>query len=153
MKHFLFLTMGALLLTSCAREISSDVYASRQVGEVSMTYSGVIRSVRPITVEHGENLEDNALGIAGGGLAGGVIGNAVGRGNFVPTAAGAVVGAVAGSFVEKKLKTQTALEYVVQLDDGGLMTVVQGQDQVFQVGQPVYVLASPQGRSRITAQY
>lgn len=117
-----------------------------------MTYAGVIKNVRPVTVEHGENLEDNGLGIAGGGIAGGVIGNAVGRGNFAPAAAGAVVGAVAGSFLEKKLKEQTGLEYVIELDNGGMMTVVQGQDQVFGVGQPVYVLMSPGGRSRITAQ-
>jgi outer membrane lipoprotein SlyB len=70
-------------------------------------------------------LEDNGLGIAGGGVAGGVIGNAVGRGNFVPTAFGAVAGAVAGSFVEKKLKQQMALEYVVELYNGNLMTIVQ----------------------------
>lgn len=101
MKQIMLLVLGAIVLTSCARNISSDVYASRQVGEVSTTYAGVIRSVRPVTVEHGENLEDNTLGLAGGGIAGGVLGSAVGRGNFVPTAAGAIAGAVAGSFVER----------------------------------------------------
>lgn len=152
MKKIVLLGIGAIALTSCAREISSDVYASRQVGEVSTTFAGVIKNVRQVTVEHGENLEDNSLGIAGGGIAGGVIGHAVGRGNLAPTAAGAIVGAVAGSFAEKKLKQQTALEYVVQLDNGSLMTVVQGQDQVFSVGQPVYVMTSYGGRSRITPQ-
>ena len=152
MKKCILLVIGALLLTSCARQISSDVYASRQVGEATLTYAGVIRSVRPVTVEHGENLEDNGLGIVGGGLAGGVIGSAVGRGNFVPSAAGAIAGAVAGAFAEKKLKEQTGLEYVVELDNGGLMTVVQGQDQTFPIGLPVYVLVSQGGRSRITPQ-
>lgn len=152
MKQIVLLAIGALLCTSCARQISSDVYASRQVGEVSTTYAGTIKSVRQVMVQNGEQLEDNGLGIAGGGIAGGVIGNAVGRGNFAPTAAGAIVGAVAGSFLEKKLKEQNALEYIVQLDNGALMTVVQGEDQVFNIGQPVYVLVSPWGRSRITPQ-
>ncbi|MFI5343164.1 MAG: hypothetical protein ACHQUC_02975 [Chlamydiales bacterium] len=151
-SSFLLVMMSAVLITSCAREISSDVYASRQVGKVSITYAGIIKNVREVTVEQGDQLEDNGLGIAGGGIAGGVIGSAVGRGNFAPTAAGAIVGAVAGSLVEKKLKQQPALEYVVELDQGGLLTVVQGNDQVFGVGQPVYILVSPSGRSRITPQ-
>lgn len=150
--NVLLLTMSTMLITSCARQISSDVYASRQVGEVSTTYAGIVKNVREVTVEQGDQLENNGLGIAGGGIAGGVIGSAVGRGNFAPTAAGAIVGAVAGSLVEKKLKQQQALEYIVELDQGGLLTVVQGMDQAFVIGQPVYVLVSPQGRSRITPQ-
>lgn len=152
MKKMIPLILGSLILTSCAREISSDVYASRQVGEVSTTYSGVIKSVRPVLVQHGEQLEDNGLGLAGGGVVGGAVGNAVGRGRFLPTAVGAIAGAVAGTLAEKKLKEQTALEYVVQLENGNLITVVQGQDQVFAIGQPVYVLVSQFGRSRITPQ-
>lgn len=152
MKQIILLTLGAVLLTSCAREIDSDVYAAGHVGEVSTTYAGVIKNVRQVTVQHGEQLEDNGLGIVGGGVAGGVIGSAVGKGNFAPTAAGAIVGAVAGSFAEKKLKQQTALEYIVELENGSLMTVVQGMDQPLSIGQPVYVMVSQGGRSRITPQ-
>lgn len=141
-----------MLFTSCARQITSDVYASRQVGEVSATYPGIIKNVREVCVEQGEELQENGLGIAGGGIAGGAIGSALGKGNFIPTAAGAIAGAVAGSLVEKKLKQQMAFEYVVQLDNGGLMTVVQGKDQVFDIGQPVYIIVSQTGRSRITLQ-
>lgn len=152
-RHLTLLTLSLItILSSCARQISSDVYSAQQVGEVSYTHPGVIRSFREVTVEHGEQLQDNTMGIAGGGIAGGVIGNAAGRGNFVPTALGAVAGAVAGSFVEKKLKEQSAIEYIVQLDNGSLMTLVQGKDQIFSVGQPVYVIVSAGGRSRITPQ-
>lgn len=152
MKKFILLALGTMFFTSCAREISSDVYSASQVGEVSTTYAGFIKNVREVTVANGEQLEDNGLGIAGGGVAGGVIGNAVGRGNFLPTAVGAVAGAVAGSFAEKKLKQQTAFEYIVELQNGNLLTVVQGKNQVFSIGQPVYVLVSQGGRSRITPQ-
>jgi outer membrane lipoprotein SlyB len=153
MQKVVLLVLSAMCLVSCARQISSDVYASGQVGEVSTTYPGVIQSVREVTVQQGDQLEDNGLGIVGGGVAGGVIGSAVGKGNFAPTAIGAVAGAVSGAFIEKKLKTQSALEYVVQLDNGGLLTVVQGKDQVFGIGQPVYVIVSQSGRSRITPRY
>lgn len=141
-----------MLLTSCAREISSDVYTARQAGEISTTYMGSIKNVREVQVAQGEQLEENSLGMAGGGITGGVLGNSIGRGNLLPTAAGALAGAVAGSFIEKKLKQQTALEYVVELNDGSLITVVQGRNQEFIINQPVYVIVSQSGRSRITPQ-
>jgi outer membrane lipoprotein SlyB len=152
MKEIILLLLCATLFTSCAKQIDSDVYASRQVGEVSTTYPGIIRHVRQVCVEQGEQLEDNGLGIVGGGVAGGVVGSALGRGHFVPVAAGAIAGAVAGSLVEKKFKQQMAFEYIVQLYNGNFITVVQGQDQFFNIGQPVYVMASPSGRSRIIPQ-
>lgn len=148
----ILLTAGILLFSSCARQISSDVYASRQVGEVSVTYAGIIRNVREVCIEQGDQLEDNGLGIAGGGVTGGVLGSTLGRGRFIPTAAGAIAGAVAGSLIEKKLKEQLAFEYIVEIENGGLMTVVQGRDQFFSIGQPVYVIISQTGRSRISPQ-
>ena len=148
MRKLIPLAMSALLLTSCVRSIDSDVYVSRQVGEVSTTYPGVIRNIREINVRE----ESSGLGVAGGGVAGGMIGNAAGRGHFAPTAFGAVIGAVTGSLIEKKMKEQTGYEYIVELYNGGLITVVQGRDQCFGIGQPVYVMMSPCGRSRIIPQ-
>ncbi|MCE2983241.1 MAG: hypothetical protein LW832_06710 [Parachlamydia sp.] len=145
-------TIGVVVLSSCARQISSNVYTARQVGEVSMTYTGVIENIRVVNVEEGEQLEENQLGLATGGLAGGVIGSTVGRGHFLPTAIGAIAGAVSGTLVEKKLKQQTAYEYLVRLNDGALLTIVQGMDQPLGIGEPVYVHVSPCGRSRISPQ-
>lgn len=148
MKNVLFLIISGLLLTSCMRQISSDVYASRQVGEVSVTYRGVIQNCRGVYASQ----ESSGVGVAGGGIAGGVVGTAIGRGNVLGTVAGAVAGAMTGSLVEKNLKKQHALEYIVKLDDGQLLTIVQGHDQVFNIGQPVYVIVSQAGRSRIVPQ-
>src|SRR5262245_6230689 len=106
MKNIILLIVNVLLLTSCARQMNSDVYTSRQVGEVSTTYGGVIRNIREVCIQEGSQLEDNELGIVGGGVAGGVVGSAVGRGHFVPTVVGAVAGAVTGSLIEKKAKQQ-----------------------------------------------
>lgn len=148
---FLFI-LGVCSLTSCARQISSDVYSGRQVGEASFTYTGSIRNIREVCVDSSDGLENNEVGVIGGGVAGGVLGNAISRGHFLPTAAGAIAGAVAGSLVESKIKQQMAFEYIVELDAGRLMTVVQGKDDCFCIGQPVYVIVSQSGRSRITPQ-
>ena len=152
LRKLSILIIGIILFSSCAREIASDVYDARQVGEVSTTYAGYVRNVREVIMENGEQLENNGLGVLGGGFAGGVIGSSVGRGHFAPTAIGAVAGAVTGALFEKKLKQQSALEFIVALDNGGLITVTQGHDQMFDIGQPVYVIVSQSGRSRIVPQ-
>ena len=136
------------LLTSCVKPISSNVYSTRQVGEVSTTYSGIVKNVREIVVEK----SDTGAGTFGGAAVGGIAGSAIGRGGFLPMAAGALVGAVGGNLIEGKLNKQTALEYIIELNDGKLLTVVQGADSIYDVGQPVYVIVSQAGRSRITAQ-
>ena len=141
------------LFSSCAREISSDVYSAHHVGEASTTYSGVVIHVRQVSVQENERLQDNGLGIIGGGVAGAVAGNQFGKGggNTAATIGGALVGATAGAFAEKALKTQTGIEYVVQLDNGQSMTVVQGPSPAFSSGQNVYVIIGERGRSRIIA--
>ncbi|MCD6034743.1 MAG: hypothetical protein K0R63_484 [Rickettsiales bacterium] len=152
MKYPVYAVLGVvLMLSGCERNISPNTYKASSVGEVQETLGGVILSAREVVVEHGENLEDNTMGMIGGGVLGGLAGNAFGKGSgrTLATAGGAVAGAVAGTFAEKELKRQTALEYTVKLDKGSLLTVVQGKDAPYAVGQRVYVIKSNQGRSRI----
>jgi outer membrane lipoprotein SlyB len=136
----------------CARQISSNVYSGASVGETSTTYPGVIISARGVNVEDKEYLEENTLGIVGGGLGGAYLGSKIGKGegNVLATVGGAVAGAVAGAYAEKALKTQNAMEYVVALENGESKTVVQGPDPTMGVGQKVWLMVSHQGRSRVT---
>ncbi len=119
-------------------------YSPRYVGEASMTYTGVIRSIREVVVQK----PSSNLGTVGGGVAGGVIGSAIGRGKLLPTALGAVTGAVTGSLIEKRSNQRVALEYIIELSNGGLMTIVQTPGP-YNIGQPVYVIVSPSGHSRL----
>src|SRR3989442_813700 len=109
------LTLAAAIgvMSSCARDISSDIYSARHVGEASVTYSGVIVHARAITVQDSEQLQDNGMGIIGGGIAGAYLGNKIGKGegNTLATVGGALAGATAGAFAEKALKTQNGIEY------------------------------------------
>ena len=142
-----------LLAAGCARQISSNVYSGHAVGEVSSTFAGTIIASRLVTVQDKEYLEENGLGVVGGGVGGAIAGSQIGkgRGNGVATIAGALVGATAGAFAEKALKEQNAMEYVVQLENGDTRTVVQGPDPQYGVGQRVWLMVSHQGRSRVTA--
>lgn len=141
----------AFILSSCARDISSNNYTAYSVGEACTTLSGVIQNVREVSVNAHDELGQNSTGILAGGLGGGALGSSVGRGNFLPTALGATVGAIGGSLIEKKLKQQTALEYIIALDDGNLMAVVQGKDVILPKGQSVYLIVGLNGRSRLVA--
>lgn len=143
---FIFFT---LLVSSCAQQLETDIYSSRQVGEVASIYEGIIKNVRIVKVQHGESLDDNTLGLAGGGVTGGLIGDAIGNGRLLPKIAGGVCGALTGALIEKKAKQQTALEYIVELNNGNLMSIVQGCDYRFIKDQPVYIHMSPKGRARI----
>jgi len=154
MVFFSSVFITALVLSSgCARQISSNVYSGASVGEVSTSSPGVVISARPVTVEDKEYLEENGLGIVGGGVGGALAGSQIGkgRGNTLATIGGGVAGAVAGAYAEKALKTQNAMEYIVSLESGEAKSVVQGMDPVFAVGQKVWVISSHQGRSRVIA--
>ncbi len=150
---FCSLFAASTFFSSCARQISSDVYSGASIGETSTTYAGVIVNARKVLVQDQEYLEDNGLGLAGGGLAGAAIGSQFGKGsgNTLATIAGAVAGAVGGAYAEKALKEQEAIEYIVALDNGETRTVVQGPQPQLQSGQKVWLMVSYQGRSRIIA--
>ena len=144
--------VSILISGGCARQISSNVYSGASVGETSSTYPGVIISARQVAVEDKEYLEQNGLGIIGGGVGGAYLGSKIGKGegNTLATVGGALAGAAAGAFAEKALKSQNAMEYVIALENGESKTVVQGLDPAMSVGQKVWLMVSYQGRSRIT---
>jgi outer membrane lipoprotein SlyB len=102
-------------------------------------------------VQEGDKLQDNMLGMAAGGVLGGVGGSMIGggRGNTLATVGGAAGGAALGALAQRALSEQEAMEYSVKLTNGQIMSVTQGADSPLQVGQRVLVQVSHQGRSRV----
>lgn len=141
-------------LTSCAREISPDVYTANSIGEVTQTFAGTICNARLVNVQEFERQEDYAVGAVAGGVAGGVAGSAIGKGTgqVAAVAGGALAGLIGGSLLEKKIRSQKGMEYIISLDNGDLVTVVQGPCPALAEGQRVFVLVGCQGRSRIIPQ-
>ncbi|PLX29403.1 MAG: hypothetical protein C0582_05865 [Alphaproteobacteria bacterium] len=143
--------VAILLMPGCARRISQNYYSSASVGEAAHTYKGTIISARKIEVGEAERLQDNTTGMAVGGIAGGVAGSQIGKGSgsVLAAAGGALLGGLAGSYAQDELSRQSGVEYSVQLTNGQIMTVVQGDEEVYQPGQAVLVIVSKKGRSRI----
>lgn len=138
----------SLVLSACAPNVSPDSYSVGAVGNVNRAVKGSIVSARKVDI-NGTNSGGGALA---GGAAGGVAGSAMGgtgntRTNIVGAVGGAVIGAVAGSTIEEAATKQTGMEYVVQTENGALLTIVQGETPAFVEGEKVIVLYG--SRSRI----
>jgi len=86
--------------------------------------------------------EGSGLGVVGGAVVGGLLGNQVGGGSgkSVATVLGAVGGGVAGNEVEKRARATTTYQVRVRMDDGSLRTVTQGTAPT--LGQKVTVEGS-----------
>jgi outer membrane lipoprotein SlyB len=113
------------------------------VGKANVTHTANVISVREVEVSG----ESSGVGAAAGGIAGGIAGNTLGNGygQVAGAAAGALLGAVASGAAEKVVTEHKALEYVVQLEDDTLATIVQNPkegEKVFKAGDHVIMQTS-----------
>lgn len=136
-----------LILSGCASNISPKSYSVGSVGQVNRTVAATVISVREVEISGTSSLGGTSGAIAGG-IAGSSIGDS-GRENAIGAVAGAVAAGLAGAVIEEGLTKQKGVEYVVETDNGNLMTIVQGNTTMFREGQKIFVLyGSP---SRIIA--
>ena len=140
MKKFLILCFAAAL-TACTANLNTSSYQTSATGKVNSVQEGVVINVRQVRIA----TENGGVGSLAGGVAGGAAGSMIG-GNSAVNVIGAVGGAVLGGI----LGLRHGYEYIVKLDSGKAVTLTQGADTVFKVGQPVYVLDADYGdRARI----
>lgn len=137
MKLIVFIA-ACLLMVGCVPNVRPDSYSVGSVGQVNRTVAGKVISVREIHIDGTQG-----GGALAGGSIGAVAGSSVGggdRANAVGALGGAVVGAIVGAAMERGVSAQMGVEYVVQTENGNLMTVVQGTEPVLPAGQAVLVL-------------
>lgn len=110
------IAISALMLSACAREMSSDVYTSSSAS--GKVLEGTVVSARQVTIKDSDKLENNSAGILGGGVVGGIAGASAGKGTGkgLAAAGGALAGAAIGALVQDKLGTSKGMEYVVRID-------------------------------------
>lgn len=145
--------LASLAFTGCARQISGEVYEGERIGAAVETRAGVVENARYVQVEEGVLLQDNALGGVVGGVAGAAAGQTIGGGSgrIAATAGGALAGAALGALAQRQLGQQTAVEYLVRLDEGRLVTVVQRDETPIPPGSRVFVQLGQYGeRARVT---
>jgi len=137
----------SLVLSACASSRSGDVYSRDQTMREMVVRSGIVESVREVSMEGTQSGAGTLAGAAVGGVAGSTVGG--GRGQIVGAIIGAVLGGIAGNSIEENATKRNALEISVSLDGGKLIAVVQEMGEVFYPGERVRVL-SGNGSTRVT---
>ena len=131
----------ALLAAGCANPTSSR-YNSGDVGQIIETSEGTVLSSRIVEVKGGDN---SGYGAVAGGAAGATtshvaVGNSSASG--LVTILGAVIGAGIGYLAEDSARSGEGIEYMIRLDDGRVVTLVQnreGEEVPIRGGTPVLV--------------
>lgn len=139
MKTFTILGIAIITLVGCATNISPKTYSVGSVGQINRTVSATIISAREVDVAGTTGL-GGGTGSALGAVAGSGAGGNSSRGNIAGAIGGAVIGGLAGAAIEANATKQKGMEYVVETENGNLMTIVQGTEPVFAAGQKVLVL-------------
>ena len=138
MKKAALLMILPMLLTAgaCTSRIGADQYDTSAVGEVNRAVKGTVVSVRQISIA-----SNNGAGTLIGGAAGGVAGSMIGGSDTAH-----ILGAIAGNAAQEGLSSQSGYEYVIQLDNGSMVTVSQGNDVLLNPGQKCMVLYGKRAR-------
>ena len=145
-KYALFLILPLMLLTvSCASDIGVSQYDTSGVGEVSRAVKGTVVNVRQVRVTSNDNNAGTLIGAAAGGVAGSLIGGGD-TAHILGAIGGATLGGIAGDAAQSGLSAQTGYEYVIELDNGSMVTVTQGSDVLLTPGQRCIVLYGNRAR-------
>jgi outer membrane lipoprotein SlyB len=135
------LLVGGLLLSGCSHP-SSETYSAADVGRTIETTEAQVVASRIVKVAG----ETNAVGpLAGGALGAAGTGLIFDRG--LAAVIGGVVGAGAGYLAQRQASNREGIEYVLRMDDGRTVTLVQNRadnEQPLPDGTPVLVQISGQ---------
>ncbi len=140
--------VAALLLVGCAHP-SGSTYEAGDVGRTIDTTQASVVSSRVVKISG----ESDAVGpVAGGAL--GAAGSALAfQGSGLVAVIGGVLGAGAGYLAQQRLNNRQGIEYVLQMDDGRTVTLVQNRaedETPLPDGTPVLVQVSGQYTRVIT---
>lgn len=146
MKQFAILALLplALIINACTSNIGADDYSTASTGQVNRAMKCQVLSVRQVVVQ-----SDNNAGMLVGGAAGGVAGTLLGGNDttrILGGLGGAVVGGLAGDLAQEGLSKQAGYEYVVETQNGNIMTVTQGNDVLMNPGEKCLLLYGKQAR-------
>lgn len=125
-------------LNGCAQNLSPNTYDGSAVGVASTVKKGMIIAKRPVNI----NNNSGAGGLAGaatGAAAGSMVGGNTAT-NVIGAIGGAVIGGLAGNAIDSGINNHNGYEYIIRLNNGKSISVVQVQEMVFSVHQRVLVI-------------
>ena len=126
MPRYSLVALMVFLLGACSTS-TSDTYNARDVGFVIETTEATVLTSRVVNIEGGEN---TGTGTVAGGAVGATTGYVLagsGSGRGLGVVLGAVVGAATGYLIEESTHSREGIEYVVRMNDGRVVTLVQNR--------------------------
>ncbi len=112
-------------LAACSSGPSKDVYRGSEVGQIQEVMEGRVVESRFIDIEAQDSGTGSTLGSLAGGL--GTLLSVSGGFGLAAFLLGSAVGAVVGYVVEDTATDDDGIEYILTLDDGRTVTVVQNR--------------------------
>lgn len=147
----LIIAISMLALVGCADDLDTDSYNDGSSGQSQNVRYGVIVQTIPV---HIDSQGDKTVGMIAGGIAGAILGSTIGGGavaNGLGSVGGAVAGGAAGGAVGKAAGKQNGTQYIIKLDTGSSIAVVQGMTPALAIGQRVMILTGSNSRDRVLA--
>ena len=142
MRAVAFSLVAALLLVGCSHP-SGSTYQAGDVGRTIETTQASVVSSRLVKISG----ESNLVGPAAGGALGAAGSALAFQGSGLVGVIGGVLGAGAGYLAQQRLNDREGIEYVLQMDDGRTVTLVQNradEEAPLPDGTPVLVQISGQ---------
>jgi outer membrane lipoprotein SlyB len=143
MRAVAYWLVAALLLVGCAHP-SGSTYEVGDVGRTIETAQASVVSSRVVKIAGDSN---NLVGPAAGGALGAAGSALAFQGSGLVAVIGGVLGAGAGYLAQSRMNDRDGIEYVLQMDDGRTVTLVQNRaadETPLPDGTPVLVQVSGQ---------
>jgi outer membrane lipoprotein SlyB len=132
--------MALMVSVAACSHPSSSTYGDSEVGQTIETTQGSVVSSRVVEVAGEPGFIGAGAGAAVGAAGGGLAVN--GPASLLVAIVGGLVGAGMGYMAEKQMGDRDGIEYLLQMDDGRLVTLVQNREdgeQPLPDGTPVLV--------------
>jgi outer membrane lipoprotein SlyB len=139
-KIYVLLSVS-VLLAACIQTETASTYSRQQMGRAASVQAGTIVSIRQVDVTGSNSGLGAGAGAAGGAVAGSYVGGDV-RTNLLGAIGGAVVGGLAGSAAEGAATADKATEFLISLENGDRIAIVQQNDENLTAGEKVLLLKS-----------
>lgn len=148
-KNWMAIAAIALLGIAGCNRPGQNFYQQSEVGQASAVSFGTVVGAREVGIIG----ERTGAGAVLGGASGAAIGTQIGGGTGQAVAIGGmlIAGAIAGAVAEQTLRDGTGVEYVVVLESGVTLTIVQEKaagDRVLAAGERV-MLQNTGGLQRV----
>jgi len=134
---------GSWAQTSAVQSVTDKAKAladKAKTAAVAVTLCDTCGTVQTVKQEKRKG-KGGVLGVAGGAVAGGLLGNQIGKGtgNTVATVGGAVAGGVIGNEIQKKMTSKKVWVTSVKMKDGTVKTFEQEAQPGWAAGNVVKV--------------